>query len=347
MARSKQVTVQPPAVPGSNDPKMTTEILNAQIRKLRADLAIYAADEAVRARAREDYRLAEERIESAADPTVHRVTDTVAIEWLSSHNEECRRARVTIPDSWDRPIIFAKGDEQLGHSTCDEVRVIKDIDWVEKNPQCLVFLLGDAIDSATKTSPGSIRENTQPPMRQGESYVELHKRIAKRIIGYVGGNHERRIDKALDEGGAGVRLIAKGLSSDDHKIPYSGGLLLIDVVWRGFLWTFTLFHGAGAAVTPGSKIQRMQRNMLLTDSMITLSGHLHEEAKTSRRYVKRSHDGEIKIVKHVSLQCGTYLKYIGSYGEVGGMPPVGPDMIVIELMPDGKYKDTFKGESDL
>ena len=57
-------------------------------------------------------------------------------------------------------------------------------------------------------------------------------------------------------------------------------------------------------------------------------------------------DGSIKIVKHVSLQCGTYLKYVGSYGEVAGMPPVGPDMIVIELFSDGRYKDVFKGESD-
>ena len=330
----------------SDGPVQHAHELAAQIKILRAELTKFEQEEVQRAIARAEYNRIESRFDLTAEAVSHLVTEKVKIEWLFTHNDECRRARVTIPDSWDKPIIFAKGDEQLGHTTCDEARVIKDIDWVEKNPQCLVFLLGDTIDSATKTSPGSLRENKLPPLRQAEAYIDLHKRIADRIIGLVGGNHERRIDKALDEGGGGVRLIAKGLSSDDHKIPYRGGLLMIDVYWRGHMWTFTLFHGAGAAVTPGSKIQRMQRNMLLTDSMITLSGHLHEEAKTSRRYEKRMDDGTIKIVKHVSLQCGTYLKYIGSYGETGGMPPVGPDMIVIELFSDGKYKDTFKGESD-
>lgn len=344
MARSKQTAVQPSIMDGAN--KTLTPLLHGEITRLEAALAGYRAADAARKAAWAEYHRIEDKLTSAAENAGHEITEQVKIEWLFTHGDECRRARVVIPDSWDKPLIFAKGDEQLGHATCDEARVIKDIDWVEKNPQCLVFLLGDAIDSATKTSPGSIRENTKAPLRQSESYVDLHKRIAKRIIGYVGGNHERRIDKALDEGGGGVRLIARGLSSDDHKIPYSGGLLMIDVYWRGHVWTFTLFHGAGAAVTPGSKIQRMQRNMLLTDSMITLSGHLHEEAKTSRRYEKRMPDGSIKVVKTVSLQCGTYLKYVGSYGEVNGMPPVGPDMIVIELFDDGKYKDTFKGESE-
>jgi hypothetical protein len=206
--------------------------------------------------------------------------------------------------------------------------------------------LGDAIDAATKTSPGSIRENSRTPLQQIEAYIDLHKSVADRIIGYVGGNHERRIDKALDEGGGAIRLLAKGLSSEDHRIPYSGGILLIDLVWRGFLYTFTLFHGAGAAATPGSKIQRMQRNMLLTESMITLSGHLHEEAKTTRRFMMRLPNGDIKIAKHIALQCGTYLQYLGSYGEVGGMAPVGPDMILIELLPDGKYHDMNKGEAE-
>lgn len=341
--KSKQ-TVQPSLTEGAN--KTLPALLHGDITRLKAAVARYEAADAARVAAWSEYHRIEDKLQSDAEPAVFDSTEQVKIEWLFTHRQECRRARVIIPDSWDKPIIFAKGDEQLGHVTCDDNRIIKDIDWVEKNPQCLVFLLGDAIDSATRTSPGSINENKIPPMRQVEAYVDLHKRIANRIIGYVGGNHERRIDKALDDGGAAVRLIAKGLSSDTHKIPYSGGLLMVDVYWRGHMWPFTLFHGAGASVTPGSKIQRMQRNMLLTDSLITLSGHLHEEAKTSRRYEKRMPDGSVKIVKQVSLQCGTYLTYVGSYGEIAGMPPVGPDMIVIELFDDGKYKDTFKGESD-
>ena len=300
------------------------------------------------ARHQDHYRKAFQPPAAACDAEPAPLYDTngLILEWLESSSEECRRAKVIIPNAWEDPILFAKGDEQLGHATCDESRILKDIEWVKENPHCLLALLGDGIDSATKTSPGSLRDNTSTPLRQVERYITIHKPVADRIIGYVGGNHERRIDKALDDPGAAIRLISKGLSSDKQMIPYSSGILLLDVYWHGHLWTFTLFHGAGAAQTAGSKIQRMQRNMLLTDSMITLSGHLHDEAKTSRRYVKRMPDGTVRVVKQTSLQCGSYLAYIGSYGEVAGMQPTGPDMIVVEFKPDGKYLDKFKGDSN-
>lgn len=356
MSRGKQIVRQP-----SNEKEKShhSDVLNPvelrkSIQSLQRQLEAYQQQEADRDAAFAEYQAAlsvtaEDTRASEADfPSVF---GKPQIDWLenltfSNGDQECRRASVTIPDDWTKPIIFVKGDEQLGHVTCDEGRVQKDIEWAEKNPQCLVMLLGDAIDAATKESPGSIRENKVAPIKQANKYIDLHRPIRDRIIGYVGGNHERRIDKALSEGGAGVRMIAEGLSTPDHRIPFSSGVLLLDLYWKGHLWTFTLFHGAGASITPGSKTQRLQRNILLSDSLITLSGHLHDEMKTSRRFIKRTSDGHVKIAKQTALQCGTYLKYLGSYGEVGGMPPTGPDMIVIELMADGRYIDRFKGESD-
>lgn len=351
MKRGKQIFRKPTAEkqPGHNDPKALAASLAQTVQSLQKMLADYQVAENERLEIMRQYtesQVLTENNSAEAASAPERAYERVAVNWLDKSNHECRRASITIPETWDKPIIFVKGDEQLGHVTCDEERVKKDIAWVQNNPQCLVMLLGDAIDSATKESPGSIRENKVGPITQANQYINIHRSIQDRIIGYVGGNHERRIDKALSEGGAGVRMIAEGLSTPEHKIPYSGGLLLLDLYWRGHLWTFTLFHGAGAASTPGSITQRLQKNILLSDSLINLSGHLHNEMKTSRRFVKRSSDGTIKIAKQTSLQCGTYLKYIGSYGEVGGMNPTGPDMIVIELMPDGRYIDRFKGESD-
>lgn len=345
-----------PEKPNHNDAQKAKRELQKTVDSLTETLRDFQRAEDERAQIQREYLRAQSNIQEnlAAVCEYSPVAGKVSIEWTETVLNECRRAVVTIPEDWDKPLVFVKGDEQLGHVTCDEARIKKDIQWVEKNPQCLVMLLGDAIDSATKESPGSVKENKPAegtigpsgPIRQAMAYVDMHRSIRDRIIGYVGGNHERRIDKALTEGGAGVRLIAEGLSTPDHRIPYSGGILLLDVRWRGHLWTFTLFHGAGAASTAGSRTQRLQRNMLLSDSLITLSGHLHDEMKTSRRFVRRAPDGKIEIAKQTALQCGTYLQYIGSYGEVGGMSPTGPDMIVIELLSDGRYIDRFKGESD-
>lgn len=278
-------------------------------------------------------------------PVAVQVAEPVYIRWLAVDRGECRRAEIIVPDNWPSLDLFAKGDEQLGHVCCDEERVLKDIEWVRKRPYTLVVLLGDAIDSATKESPGSQYENKWPPYEQLCKYAEIHQPIKDRIVGLVTGNHERRIDKVLG-GGASASLLAEKLSSPAHRIPYSSGILLLDVLWRSHLWTFTLFHGAGAAQTAGAKVQRQQRNMLLTDSLITLSGHLHDESKTSRRFTKRTPDGGYRTTKQTSLQCGTYLKWVGSYGEIGGMPPTGPDMVLISFHPDGNYTDQFKGEGE-
>ena len=349
--RSKQVVrkLNSEKSPMHNDPRILVEELNKTVNRFQQLVSKYETENAERESLKIAYEvsLATAQTSVAEDsPAPEKTYGKAAISWLDTSNNECRRASITIPEEWDKPIIFVKGDEQLGHVTCDESRVIKDIAWVEKNPQCLVMLLGDAIDAHVQGSPGSPRENKIAPIAQANRYIDIHRSIRERIIGYVGGNHERRIDKALTEGGAGVRLIAEGLSTPDHKIPYSGGILLLDLYWRNHLWTFTLFHGAGAAATAGSRTQRLQRNILLSDSLITLSGHLHDEMKTSRRFVKRSSDGKIKVAKQTALQCGTYMTYIGSYGETGGMSPTGPDMIVIELLEDGRYIDRFKGESD-
>jgi hypothetical protein len=349
MSRGKPVTrkLTTEKQPQHSDPRQMVAALNKTVEVLTKTLHDYQVGEDERAEIQRQYIAAQEKLEEESSlPSTEKSREKIQVTWLDNNNHECRRAKVVIPEGWSEPIIFVKGDEQLGHVTCDETRIKKDIDWVEKNPQCLVMLLGDAIDSATKESPGSIRENKVGPIQQATRYIEMHRPIQDRIIGYVGGNHERRIDKALSEGGAGVRLIAEGLSTPDYKIPYSGALLLLDLHWRGHLWTFTLFHGAGAASTPGSITQRLQKNIHLTDSLITLSGHLHSEMKTSRRFIKRGGDGKVKVAKQTSLQCGTYLQYIGSYGEVGGMNPTGPDMIVIELKSDGRYIDRFKGDSD-
>src|SRR5271166_4461070 len=344
MGRSKPITRKPinEMKAGHNDAVLNPVELRKAVSSLQRQLEVYQEQEAARDAALVEYEAARTINEktTAEESLMPPVFGAPKISWtesltFSSGEQECRRASITIPDDWSKPIIFVKGDEQLGHVTCDEERIKKDIAWVEKNPQCLVMLLGDAIDAATDRSPGSIRENKSAPIRQANQYIDLHRPIRDRVIGYVGGNHERRIDKALSEGGAGVRLIASGLSTPEHPVPFSSGVLLLDLHWKGHLWTFTLFHGAGAAATAGSKVQRLQRNILLSDSLITLSGHLHEELKTSRRLIKRTAEGGIHIAKQTALQCGTYLKYLGSYGEVAGMSPVGPDMIVIELLADG------------
>ena len=62
--------------------------------------------------------------------------------------------------------------------------------------------------------------------------------------------------------------------------------------------------------------------------------------------VKRFADGGFGVGKRTALQVGTYLKWTGTYAETAGMPPTGPDMVLISFHPDGNYTDQFKGEGE-
>src|SRR5690348_14003694 len=138
-------------------------------------------------------------------------------------------------------------DTQYGHVECQIDRIKEYIDWILAKPNRFVLFGGDMVDASNIFSPGSPWENVCAAQGQIYQFCNLVAPLRGRILGYVGGNHERRGVKTFGDLGL---LIATLL-----KIPYSSGRQLIDISF-GLHDPFEidLWHGRGAARTDGAKV---------------------------------------------------------------------------------------------
>jgi hypothetical protein len=238
------------------------------------------------------------------------------------------------------PRKFPKGieilhltDLQFGHVCCNVKEVVKYRDWVLSSPTRFVVLGGDLIDAANVLSVGSPFENLFDSQSQVYRFCELFAPLRARILGYVGGNHERRGVKTF--GDLGV-LIATLL-----RVPYSAGQQFVNIQYgKHKKFTIFLWHGRGAARTPGAKLNMIYQAMkeLSAGAEVTLVGHLHQGMMMWS--TRRDHDAATnKVVdkKVAGAMSSSFLDYFGGYGEVAGMSPNDIIMARIDLTPDGKW----------
>lgn len=215
-------------------------------------------------------------------------------------------------------------------------KFIKYRDWILSSPNRFVFLGGDLIDAATILSVASPYDNTEEPIDQIDSVVELLEPLASkgRLLGYVGGNHERRTVKTFGDCG---RTIAKAL-----KVPYSRGVQLHDIHFgKHTPFKVSLFHGCGSARTKGAKAQALHRFMGQHGSTLYLMGHLHDAIVLPDWRLERIGNG-IRKTKIMGIMSSSFLEYWNSYAETFGMNPSDTMMGRVILYKDGAWEATLR-----
>lgn len=226
-------------------------------------------------------------------------------------------------------------DMQFGHKSCKVKRVKEYIDWILEVPNRFVLMTGDNIDAATAKSPGSPWDNWFEPQSQVYKFCEIMSPMRHRILGYVGGNHERRGVAAFGDLGF---LIATML-----KLPYSAGQQLINVhfgnhkPFKAHLW-----HGLPRARTKGALAQILDRFMQQGDSQLYLTGHNHQGLVIPQWRMFRDANGNIKLIKIIGAQGTSFLEFWGTYAEVMGL--MGSDVFMprVILYADGKWELTLR-----
>jgi len=227
-------------------------------------------------------------------------------------------------------------DLQYGSKGFQRDRFLAYRDWILSSPNRFVFLGGDLIDAATILSVASPYDNTEEPIDQVDGVVELLEPLAAkgRLLGYVGGNHERRTIKTFGDCG---RTIAREL-----KVPYSRGVQLIDIKFgKHDPLKVSLWHGGGSARTKGSKAQMIHRFMSQADSQIYMVGHLHDCIVVYDWRQKRV-GNRIKLQKIVGVMSSSFLGYWNQYSEVAAMSPSDTLMARIIVGRDGSWELTLK-----
>lgn len=228
-------------------------------------------------------------------------------------------------------------DTQFGHIECKVDKIIEYRDWVLARPNRFVFFGGDMVDAATIMSPGQPWENICGPQSQVYKFVELVAPMRHRILGYVGGNHERRGLKTFGDLGILIAMLL--------RVPYSGGRQLIDIHygdWRPF--KVDLWHGRGTSQTKGAKVMMLFKYMNdHPGAHLYLVGHLHDcFVIPCVREIRIHHKNTIKMEKYYGGMSSSFLNYFGTYAEVAGMTINDVMMLRTVLEPSGRSEMTIR-----
>lgn len=240
------------------------------------------------------------------------------------------------------PKKFPKGieilhitDTQYGHLACNVEKMKEYRDWVLSVPNRFVFFGGDMVDAATAMSIASPYENTMEPQAQVYRFCELMMPLRHRIIGYVGGNHERRSNKTFGDLG---HLIATLL-----RIPYSSGKQFIDINYGDHKpFKCSLWHGGSGSKTKGAKAQMLHRFMQQGDSRVYWVGHLHDCLMIGDVREARDGLGAIKLEKIRGVMSSSFLEHYGTYAEVAGLSANDCEMWRLILEPNGHWEMTIR-----
>jgi predicted MPP superfamily phosphohydrolase len=227
-------------------------------------------------------------------------------------------------------------DLQYGSKGFLQEKFLQYREWLLSSPNRFVVLGGDLIDAATILSVGSPHDNTGEPIEQVDGVCELLEPLAKRgrILGYVGGNHERRTIKTYGDCG---RTIAREL-----KVPYSRGVQLIDIRFgKHQPFKVSLWHGGGHAQTKGAKAQMIHRFMGRADSHVYLVGHLHDAMLLFDCRQQRV-GNRIKLQKIAGIMSSSFLEYWNSYAEVAAMSPSDTIMARVIVERGGGWEVTLR-----
>lgn len=261
--------------------------------------------------------------------------DCVKIDTSHHYGEQAKYVTVRIPDKWPTIELIQLTDIQFGHVACKIKRVIEYRDWILDKPNRFILMTGDNVDAATIFSPGTPWDNLFGPQSQAYRFAEVFAPARHRILGYVGGNHERRAMPAFGDIGT---LVATLL-----RVPYSAGQQFIDIYFGQHKpFKIHLWHGTGGARTKGAVAQVLDRYMHKSDSQLFLMGHLHQGMIIPGWRTVRDGRGKIILQKKFGAIGTSFLETWGTYGEISGFD--GHDVLMPRavLEPNGRWEITLK-----
>lgn len=236
---------------------------------------------------------------------------------------------------WETLELVQLTDIQFGSKGCKLSRVIEYRDWVLDKPNRFILMTGDNVDAATIFSPGTPWDNLFGPQSQAYRFAEIFAPARHRILGYVGGNHERRAMPSFGDIGTLIAILL--------QIPYSNGKQVIDIHFGQHKpFKVALWHGVGGARTKGSVAQLLDRFMQWSDSQLFLMGHVHKAMVIPQWREVRDGYGRLKLEKQMGAVGSSFLESWGGYGEVAGYHPSDVLMARAILEASGKWELTLR-----
>jgi len=262
----------------------------------------------------------------------------------------------TLPKSYDKVEIIPIGDIHYGSPTHSPHHLNKAWEYVLAEPYRRVILVGDLIESITRSSIGDIFTQTQSVQKQRDWIINYFKKDKDRILGAVTGNHEARVynETSIDV----TKDIAKAL-----ECPYRPEGMLLKISFgtdtshggKGQHHPFTYFiyftHGYGGARTLGGKVAKAERMAGWIHADVYLQGHDHTSVVAPVIYLMPDNRtrfdeesgfqvGAMRAERKLLIKTNAFLKWAG-YSEMKGFSPTDLERIVITLDKSGRAKATL------
>ena len=230
----------------------------------------------------------------------------------------------------DKLKLVALGDVHFGGKECDEKLFLDKVNWIKKQKDCAVILMGDMINCGTKVSVGAgAFDDDFNPEEQYEMMLKILKPISDKIVMALTGNHEERIriQSSFD--------ITKLLSRELDIYYAKEGSALMDFKVKNQHYIVHAKHGSTGSGTPAGKMNGCLKMADNADADIFLQGHVHSlqhNVQMFRRYnLKNKMIDERE--RHFVL-TGAFLDWDGSYGELKGYSPLKKGMPTLHLNGD-------------
>lgn len=228
------------------------------------------------------------------------------------------KQKIKLDDGVKSAGIMAMSDVHYGNRYHDSEVFNIYLQWLRDNPDYYLLLIGDLIEGKTKKSVGFFDQTVEID-DQIEYIVDTYSEFKDRIIAMTGGNHEKSTWK--ETGHDIAKSIAKQLS-----VPYlhNGGWVYITVdgengkqIYRSYMT-----HGSSSATTAGGRINAVMRLKNITRVDLYLHAHMHALLHEKESvYVIENASLKLKEVHYVVT--GSYLEYLGSYGQEKSYAPSG------------------------
>lgn len=232
-----------------------------------------------------------------------------------------------IPEK-DDITLWLIGDVHIGAAEFDEARFKRDIAAIAADDNARVLLLGDIINNAVKTSVSNVYEERFSPSESKSLAVIMLMPIKDKILAAVGGNHEMRSVKEVDDDPAYDIMCKLDI---EHLYRRNAAFLKIQMGNTknngAYNPTYTIYvtHGSGGGTTAGAGANKQHRVTAVYEGIdIFVQGHTHKAVNFyPQRIIFDRHNNKILRRTITCVTAPAYLDY-GGYAMRGGLQPFAP-----------------------
>ena len=190
--------------------------------------------------------------------------------------------RIPIAEHPNELRIIPLADAHYGSQEFNETKWHGVVKRIQDEPDTYCVLVGDLIDNGLKNSLTNVFEATASPSEQKEWLYNELLPIKDKILGAVGGNHERRTQKEADQDPLYDVMCRLGIESVYRQnICFMQIKLIYPTKEREkkqrYAFSFAITHGAGGGQYIGSSANRVQNfGMAIEGIDCLITGHTHK-----------------------------------------------------------------------